>query len=383
MPPRKSLSSASTAPSSSTSSAAPIVTGDALLEAQLELQRSTAAQREARMRDVERQARQLEAAKAARRRQRTAQRREQAAVEKEDQRRRQLVDPVARRLGVDDYDEGAALAQALIESLMVAPPPADDAVSVSDDEDQVDEADRRAIEQALFDGEDAHGDDDDMLLESPAPAPRPAVVDLTQDDDDDVAAAAAAADDEEFLDDDAALAEAIALSLSNDVVEVVDSPPTATPAVKSQLTQLMEEQNRNFEAALAQDRAAAAAAAVTAATAAATAATVAVAPTVDPDVACAIAAEPPAGAGVVTIRFTLPGGKRVARRFADTATVQEVRGVVRQVLLREAQLDGVREFALAIPFATTSFEARDKTLRELALGGGGGVALTVLDKTAQ
>jgi hypothetical protein len=331
-----------------------------------------------------------------------------------------------------DYDERTALAQAMVESLLAQTAAADQpddeelaAIAAVESEEAADlaDADRVAIERAMLgldddDGGDGGGgdvheasagvasvvqqfkaqsgvvsdsearrfvelgggtlagalhmfeasflspappvqDDDAMVLESPAAAPR--VIDLTQDEDDN-----AGADD----DDDALLAAAIAFSLDSDGVQ------PAAPA-KSDRTNLMEEQNREFAAALEQDRLKAAA--TPAAQPPAPAAVVQPEVDVDRDSVEPVVDEPSAAAAnVVTVRFTLPGGKRVARRFLPTTTVAQVRGVVRQVLLREAKLE-IAKFSLAVPFSSTSFADASATLESLKLGGGVAVTVSSID----
>jgi hypothetical protein len=211
-------------------------------------------------------------------------------------------------------------------------------------------------------------DDDAMVLESPAVAPR--VIDLTQDEEDNAVAAVAAAAADDDDDDDALLAAAIAFSLDSDGVQ------PAAP-VKSDRTNLMEEQNREFAAALEQDRLKAAA--TPAAQPSAPVAAVQLKVDVDRDSVEPVVDEPSASAAnVVTVRFTLPGGKRVARRFLPTTTVAQVRGVVRQVLLREAKLE-IAKFSLAVPFSSTSFADASATLEALKLSGGVAVTVTNID----
>jgi hypothetical protein len=245
----------------------------------------------------------------------------------------------------------------------------------------------------------------DMAIDSPAPPVR--MIDLTSDSplsritgigilsDEDIvemqaaaAAAAAAAARNNDDDDDESLAAAIALSLNP------STPPARTPSVraKSELTELMEQQDRDFQAALTKDReraAAAAAAAVAAATAASTTAstastaddhkpaTTAITPSevVDNDALLAVPTEPIAGtAGAVTVRFTLPGGARIARRFQPQTSVGELRATVRQEMLR----DKVPSFDLMIPMSKTTFADTTQTLSDLGLSGG--VAITVIEK---
>jgi hypothetical protein len=242
----------------------------------------------------------------------------------------------------------------------------------------------------------------DMAVDSPA-----RMIDLTQDSPvtritgnyadltDDVFHGATEDDD----DDDASLAAAIAMSLFTDDAAAGPPPPlarTVSVRAKSELTELMEQQDRDFQAALSKDRERAAATASTASTAsttnvtpttttkeASTASTTNVTPTtatkeaevVDKDALLAVPAEPVAGtAGVVTVRFTLPGGTRVARRFLPQTSVAELRAAVRQEMLH----DKVPSFEFMIPMSKTTFGDATQTLA--ALGLTGGVAITVIEK---
>jgi hypothetical protein len=121
----------------------------------------------------------------------------------------------------------------------------------------------------------------DMAIDSPAPPVR--IIDLTQDSpvSYDTRAGTDVGDAEgsnydEYDDDDASLAAAIAMSLNSDTA-AADSPPppvrTVSVRPKSELTELMEQQDRDFQAALTKDRERAAAAAAAAAVASSTAST--------------------------------------------------------------------------------------------------------------
>ena len=220
-----------------------------------------------------------------------------------------------------------------------------------------------------------------MVMDSPyATSTTTRVIDLTQSE---------SASDDEPLDeeDDEALARAIEMSL----VEEASRQQTAAtqPAPQSDRATLMQQQQRAFEAALEQDRAASNAATQPAEVEQATEeqAMEAKAETetkvdgdaesndveANIDAATSVPREPSSDEeGVLTVRFRLPDGGAVTRRFASDVTVAQVRAFVHH----EAGVRGA--FAIKMPFSSASFDDRAATLAAL-IGGGKNVTLIVAD----